>query len=1058
MLFLAAEGGAQGLTTAGIRGSVSAGDARSVDAFVRVTSNATGFSVEVRASRGRFLVQGLEPGGPYTITVRSFGFVPQRRDGIVLKLGELTDMVFALEPLAMVMDTVRVTARQQHTYAAAHADGGTGMTISASVLERLPTLNRDLYDFVRLVPQISTKISLSNPGLSAAGTGFRYNNFLLNGVSERSLSGGVSPAFAGVKSVPLDAVQEFQVLLSPYDVRYGDFAGALVNSITKSGTNTMLGSVFMYGRNDRLARSGSTTPYEKEQYGFSLGGPIVRNRLHFFMAAELQRFTSPPQGPYVGQPEHAKDPVPVSADDLDRFETIMRNHGLTAGSAGPVLNRNPQRNLFTRLDLAIPSRNSRLSLWDNYSGSEELAFSRPPRDTFALSSYAVTTAANARTTALQLHSVLRRAGGGHNDLLVSLRSQALPASSAVQQPVIRASVPAASGSGFVTLVSGTNEMAQGTGFRSNAFSIKDNVSLAFGTGHIATFGAEVERFHLRRGVAARPYGNWSFASLDDLQRGIADRYEVRIGFGDRDPAIGGTQYAVYAGDQWRTDRLSVTGGIRADMLDIDERPPYNALVDSLLGRRTDLMPGRRIELSPRAGFIWNMSGTRQQYLRGGIGVFTGRYPLAWAHAALSTHGVGGVLQCARRNPVLQRPPAFSPDHLAPPTMCLGGATITQGDPGEVALTNPNMRMMRVVRGSFAFDWRLPGDVLVTNEALVTRGLSDFVFLNLNLAEPQGADVNGRVLYGTIGPGGVAEPRTRSAFSEVIEVSNTSRNHSYQLSTKLEKSRLTGASGSVSYTYSRVRDAQTPLRVNNRGTITWASARVTSGRHDDLAPGISSNDLPHRIVAVGSFATSRLRTRTRLSFYYVGESGRPFTYIASGASRRGDLNADGSNSNDPIYVPRSALDPSEISISGLSTAPGSDTSAAAQAASEITQRNALENFIGRTACLRRQRGRILERNSCREAWSNTTAASIRQTLPIASRTIEAQIDVFNLLNLLNGSWGWRTTVTPALLQHVGQTTQSGAPSRSVFRFETPGPPAPIPAESNFQLQVSVRYRY
>jgi hypothetical protein len=1058
LLLLSASVSAQGVATAGIRGSVSAEQWRNVDARVNVRNDATGFSVEVHASGGRFLIQGLQPGGPYTITARSLGFVPQRWMGVFLTLGELREIRFVLQPMATRLDTVTVVARGRPAYSPAHSDGGTGTTISASLLERLPTLNRDLYDFVRLVPQISTKISLPNPGLSGGGVGFRFNNFLINGVSERTLSGGVSGAFAGGKSIPLDAVQEYQVLLSPYDVRYGDFAGALVNAVTKSGTNNMRGSIFAYGRNDRLARRAASTPYEKMQYGFSLGGPILRSRLHFFIAPELQDFTYPAAGPYVGQPADAERVVPVTAADLGRFDAIMRSYSLTAGSSGPVENSTPLRNLFTRVDMALPTWNSRLVFWNNYSRNGDMVFSRAARDTFSLSSYQVTRAAQSRTSAVHLHTTLTRAGGGHNELLVSHHSDVSRSISGVQEPIVRVSVPAVSG-GRITLNAGTHETAQGIGFRSSAFTIKDNVTLPLRS-HVVTLGAEAEHFRLRRGPAGGSYGTWSFASLEDLEHGIADRYEVRIDFGDPDPPIDGTQYAAYTGDQWRaSDRLSVTAGIRADMLAIDEHAPYHALVDSLFSRRTDEMPRRRVEFSPRVGFVWDLSGTQREHLRGGLGMFTGRYPLAWAHAALSSYGVGGVLRCSRLSPALQPPPAFNPDELAPPKACAGGSSITTAYPGDVDLLDRNLRMMRVMRGSLAYDWRLPWDIVLTNEALVTRALSDFVLLNLNLADPETTDLYGRVMYGTIGPSGIAAPKRRSAFSEVIDLRNTARNRSYQLSTRLEKTQAAGVSGFMSYTYSRVRDVQTPLRVNTRGTVAWASARVTSGRDDDLSAGISSNDVPHRIVVAGTYVRPWSHGRTELSFYYVGESGRPFTYIAFGTLGRGDLNADGSSANDPVYVPRSALDPLEIQLSGVSDSVGADNSTAAQLEREQLQRNAFENFVERTACLRRQRGQILARNSCREPWSNTMIASLRQAIPIAARAVEVQLDVFNVLNLLNGDWGLRRESAPGLLEHVGQTVEAAQTSRPIFRFNTTNVGwTTNSVESAFQLQLALRYRF
>jgi hypothetical protein len=227
----------QGVTSSGIRGIVVAEGAVAVEgARVRVSDAATGYAVEVEARHARFLIQGLEPGGPYTVTVRRLGFVAQQREHIMLELGELLELDFVLRPVVAELEPVAVVAGDKSSYSPAYAHGGTVTTISESMLRDLPTLNRDLYEFLRLVPQISTKVGVANAGFSAGGVGFRFNNFLINGVSERSMAGNVSIAYLNAKSIPLDAVQEYQVLLAPYDVRYGDFAGALVNAITKSGT------------------------------------------------------------------------------------------------------------------------------------------------------------------------------------------------------------------------------------------------------------------------------------------------------------------------------------------------------------------------------------------------------------------------------------------------------------------------------------------------------------------------------------------------------------------------------------------------------------------------------------------------------------------------------------------------------------------------------------------------------------------------------------------------------------------------------------------------------
>jgi hypothetical protein len=1048
---------AQGVTTAGLRGRVIGG--ADGDARILVRHEPTGITVDVSASHGRFLAQGLQPGGPYTVTVRSLGYTPQVRGGLFLELGELRDVVFILEPAAAQLTPVLTLAPAPPAYAL--AGGGTGLTIGESSIEHLPTLNRDLYDFVRLVPQVSTRIGLANTGLSAVGSDFRLNDFLIDGVSERTLSGGVSNAFSGARSIPIDAVQEYQVLLAPYDVRYGDFAGALVNTVTKSGANTMGGSAFAAARNDRLGR-GATAPYDRAQYGFTVGGPVVHDRLHFFTAGEAQDYTYPAAGPYAGQPPDASRPVPVSGADLGRFVALMKGYGLDPGSAGPIMNGNHLRNWFTRVDLALPRWASRVVVSHNYVASEDLAFSRAAVDTFSLSSAMFTRVLDGHATVVHVHTTLGRPGGGHNELLVSQRSDASDAVVPAQQPIVRVSVPSLSG-GSITLNSGTPESAQGadltaSGFRSHAFAVTDNLTLPVGDGHVLMLGGTVERYRLRRGLVTGLYGTWTFESLDAFEAGVADRYEARVDFDNPGALITGEQYSLYASDRWQpSPYFTLTFGVRGDMQALDGHAPYNPAVESLFGRRTDATPTRRVELSPRVGFIWELPTDRPQRLRGGVGIFTGRYPLAWAQTARSSYGVDSVIRCNRLSAQAQRPPAFSPDYRTPPEGCAGGASLAPASPGDVDLLAPDLRIARVARTSLAHDWQLPAGVTWTNEILVTRALSDFVFVNLNLDAPTSTDAYGRVMYGTVAPTGRATRQPRSAFAEVIELRNTSANRSSQFATRLARTTATGLSGSVAYAYSHVRDVQTPLRVNTRGTAAWASARVATGPQDELSASTSSNDIPHRIIVTSTWVSPWSRWRTEVSSYFVAESGRPFTYIAFGTLGRGDLNADGSGSNDPIYVPRSGA--AEVLFSGISDSVGADNSSAAQGRRQDAQRAAFDAFVDRTDCLRRQRGRILARNTCREPWSSTTIASVRQSIPFAQRAMEVRVDAFNLLNMLNAQWGLRREAAPAVLEHVGQVTDSPERSWPLFRFDEANTAWTTGlGEGTFQLQLSVRYRF
>jgi hypothetical protein len=1051
---------AQGVATAGIRGSVVSVDGSSVDGTrVRVVNTATGHSVEREILYGGFLVQGLEIGGPYVVTLTRLGLRQVREEGILLTLGGLLELDFVMQPEAIGLDTLTVVA---NPFALINGHGGTATTITEPLVQRLPTLDRNVYDFVRLVPQVSTKVGFQRSGVSAAGANLRFNNFLIDGAEERFVNGNVSAAFNIGKSIPLEAVKEYQVLTAPYDVRYGDFAGALINTVTTSGTNEWRGSTFASWRNDRLARGSEVAgeaPYDQLQYGFALGGPLVRDRVHFFVAPEFQRFSSPAPGPFLGQPSTATPGVPVSEADIERLDEIMRGYGLSAGSAGLVQNSEPLRNLFTRVDATIPGWRSRATVSLTYASAEDQRFSRTSTDTYALSSYQWTLASGLRVASVRVLSDLSRVGGGHNEVIVSQSSDWGDFIPNVHQPLLRILVPGASG-GVVTLNAGTGEQAQGRFGRASSVRIRDDLSLPLGPDHVLRLGLQAERFRSERGGVVGGYGVWTFAGLDALEQGVAARYELRKSLVGASTTLAGGQYSAWIGDEWRVRAgISITLGVRADLLHLAGQAPYNAAVDSVFGRRTDRMPRLRVHLSPRIGFAWDHGGSGRGQLRGGVGLFTGRPPLAWVVPALSSYGVGiGVLRCGLLPSDAGTPPAFVRDYRAAPSACSTGPSLTTAPLGDVDLLDRDLKMAQTLRASLAYDRMLPWGLVATTEALVSRHLSDFRWVNLNLVGPQTIDRFGRVLYGTIGTSAVATPVQRSGFAEVIDLRNTSRNYSYQLSTRVEKRFDGGIAATASYTYSRVRDVQSPSRVNLPGIALWSDARAVSGRHEDTPVGISLNDLPHRVVTALTYSAPWRRARTDLSLYYVGESGTPFTYIAAGAGRAGDLNADGSNTNDPIYVPRDVFDANEILFSGMGEGAGADNSATAQADRVRAQQEAFESYMEGSVCLRRQRGRILERNTCREPWSHTLIASVRQSIPIGGQMFEAGLDVFNVLNLLGHAWGRHRIAAPRLLEHVGQTTGAAGTTQPIFRFDTTRTEwTTLETESAFQLQLTLRYR-
>jgi hypothetical protein len=1058
LLLIATQLAAQGVATSAIRGIVRSDDNVPIDAAVTIRNVATGVVWKARVREGNYLLQGLEIGGPYVIEVRHLGFVSQRSAPTTLPLGSSVEVDFILKRAPLTLDTVTVVTRRPDLAQA--GGGGTSTTIDDDLLHRLPTLNRNVFDFLPLAPQLSTKVGAGRTGLSAAGANLRFNNFLINGVDERLVNGNVSSGINGGKSIPVDAVKEYQVLVAPYDVRYGDFTGALVNTVTRSGTNELTGSAFSYWRSDRLGRpqdDSTSQPYERLQTGFSFGGPVRRNRIHFFVAPEVQRLTSPAPGAYLGQPETSAAKLRIDPADISRFEDVMKKYGLIPGSAGVVTNKSNLLNVFIRVDAAIPEWNSRIIAFASSGFSDDSRFTRTSLDSFSLSTYRFSTASRGRLASIQLHTDLPWLRGGHNELLMSHLTDGQDFLPDVKQPLVRVALPAVDG-GVVTLSSGTAETAQGRFSDNRSFSIKDEFSFSLYRTSEIVVGGQVENFRIHRGGVTGGYGVWTFSNLDSLAKGSAERYELRQDLGDGGAPLSGWQYAAYLGSHWTpAPRLELTGGVRADALSFSSRPAYNAAFDSIFGRRTDRMPDAQLLWSPRLGFTWKPFGPAT--LRGGVGMFTGRPPKAWYAPAITSNGLGtGLLRCGPSPSDAGPPPAFMPDYRNAPTACGNGPAV--GPTGDVDLLDPKLRMAQTLRSSLAFDYRLKQDVLVSTEAVVSRNRADFAFVNLNLKGPQRIDRFGRVMYGTIGDNGVAKPAAvNNGFSEVIDLTNTSRNYSYEMSAQVEKRFARNSSASAAYTWSRVRDVQSPSRVNMSGLSMWGDARAVSGYLDDLTPGISLNDHPHRFVGTITYKLPWGKASTDLSFYYVAESGVPFTYLAHGASRRGDLNADGSNANDPVYVPLDTFDEKEIVLSGKSDARGADNSDAAKLQRIADQRAALDRFIERSECLRRQRGRILQRNSCREPMSQTTIAGARHTFRVASRELEAGLDLFNVLNLINSRWGKYRVSDPKLLEHVEQRQSSAEITQSVFRFNPDRTQwITSPTESAYQLQVGLRYRF
>lgn len=1040
---LAARPLAAQVTTGTIAGTVTGDQGQPLeDAQIQVVNTATGLSRGVRSTAaGRYSVPGLEVGSGYNVTVRRIGYTAQTRQTVTVALGQATRVDFALATQATVLGEVATIATRDALISPTRS--GVSTTISDTALRRLPTLNRNFTDFVALTPQASS----AGPGLSGGGTNNRYNNIQIDGATETDLFGlgstGQPGGQASGKSIGLESVKEYQVLLTPFDVRQGNFAGLLVNAVTKSGTNEFHGTAFGLTRNQGLTRTQPyINKYDQSQYGFSVGGPIIKDKAFFFINPEFQTRSTPASGMYVGGPLNPTAPPPQSR--LDTLNTYLRQYGLPTGGGGLVNNNNPLQNIFGRIDVNLPF-NTQLVARHNYGYAQDQSFSRSA-SSFRLDNNGYAFQSTKNASVVQLRTLFN--SGLFNELLVnrtSIRDRRTPNVSGTPEIQVVTT-------GY-TFFSGAENASQGNQLDQDILELTDNLTLPVGA-HRFTIGTQNQFYKVRNLFGQYSSGAWRFASLDSLRQGIPNQFIVGVPLqGDGAVRFRSAQYGAYLQDEWSvTPTFNLSIGLRADIPTFRDKPTYNRVVDSTFNMNTSDIPSGNIQWSPRVGFNWNVTGNDMNQLRGGVGLFTGRPAFVWLSNSFQNSGSNGFarLTC---NPTGagQGVPAFNQANISnPPYQCAGGLKATAG--GEIDIADPNLKFPQNLRATLGYDHRLAKNWVATFEGLYTRGINGLFYQNAALAGPQGTDRYGRVIYGAPAgsPTGNGTPVLKVATrSQVFEVSNQSADHAYNLTAQLQRKYADRYEGSVSYTYGRAFDVQ--AFTSSTAFSQYRFGRPWAGDQSSKDATRSIFEQRHRIVAQGTYS---FPTKTDLTMIYFGESGNPYDYTVNG-----DLNGDGITRNDPLYIPVNALDPSQMVFVNYQPVVGGPTYTPQQ------QADAFQRFVESTPCLRNNRGHIVPRNACENPWTHRLNVSARQSLPTMwAQNLSLQVDVFNFLNLLNKNWGAQRfggLQSPYdLLQYRGLTGGTtfftGTPT---FQFD-PNYRKFVAnnLSSNYQIQAQIRYSF
>jgi len=969
---------AQGVTSAAFSGRVTDSEGKALPgATVTAKHLPTGtvFETTTRLD-GRFDIPAAKVGGPYSVIATLTGFAPQTLADITLKLGENRSLAFKLEQ-ARIEVGVTVTAPNP---VISQSRTGAAQNVSTAVIESMPSISRTFGDFTRLSPQVDSGGSGS---FNAAGRNNKYNSIQIDGAVNNDLfglSGSGTPGLAA--PVSLDAVQEFQLVLAPYDVRYGGFTGAGLNAITRYGTNSFSGSAYFFGRNQNFVGNGpDKTPYgnfSQSQYGLRLGGPIVKDKLFFFLSVESGRQTTPPT--YVINDSGTSNDfggANVSTADAQRFVDILKNkYGYTTtgfGSGYKQIQANNDK-IFFRLDYNINSKN-RLTVRNNYiSGLQDNPPSKASSSVFAFGDdfYRLTNKTN--STVLQLQSTI--SNSVFNELILNYTT--IRDSRQIGDklfPQVNVAI-----AGGYRLTAGSEQYSGANGLNQDILEITDNLTWAVGD-HMFTIGTHNEFFKFANLYIRNLYGYWEFSSLDNFENGVASRYYHD--FYTANPSqkwwaqFSVAQLGGYIGDKWAVlPNLSLTYGVRLDVPIINNTPTANPTVLSVYGVPTNQAASGNLLFSPRLGFNWDVFNDKRTQVRGGIGYFSGRTPYVWISNQFSNSGMD-FTRLDIRNPAF----AFVTDPLNQPVP-QGAAALTS----EVDLIDKNFTYPQLLRANVAVDHELPLGIVGTVEFIYSKNMKEILYQDLNLRNLGATTLGGRTTYArdvdkvALGT---------SLYTDVIYLTNTNQGYQYTLSGQLQKNFTDRSWINAYYTYGQSKDV-------NSGTSSQAASNFVYNpiRYDVNNPELtwSNYDVRHRLGIAFSWQIKLFKKApTSISMFYSGVSGRPY----STTYNYFDANGDAATGNDLVYVPANQSEVIFVNSSGAVMADQAGLWATFNA------------FISGDPGLANYRGKIVPRNSSRTPWYNGLDARLAQDLPVPAlngHSLQLTLDVINLLNLINKDWG------------------------------------------------------
>ena len=994
---------------------------------ISVTHTPSGTTYEgVTRGDGRFFIDGMRVGGPYTATASLAGFNTEAQEGLTVSIGTTTDVTFTLT-ISKVTETVTVVGKSDIVFSSSRT--GAATAVLREELASLPTISGRINDVTRLSPQ-------STGGGSFGGQDNRMNNITVDGSYFNNSFGlaGQPGDRTGVAPISLEAIEQVQVNVAPYDVRQGNFVGATVNTVTRSGSNRYTGSVYYRMRNESFVgkeQSGlafNPGTFETTDLGEWFGGPIVKNKLFFFESYESQKdkrplttYTSNPGGaPATGNTTR------VLASDLTDLSAFLKSRfDYDTGPYDGLTDETPAKPFLLKVDYNLNGSN-RISFRynqlnsssDSYlSGSGSWGYSGGRRTytndylTYQNSTYSLLE--NIKSGIGEWNSVLSQTMT--NNLIIGYTTQDESRADIQLFPFVDILKE-----GTVYTSFGSELYTPSNKLLYNTFQAQDSFT-KYGRSHSLTFGGAIEKYHSDNSYYPGLQSLYAYSSLADFYTDANDylanpgrttspvtlaRFQVAYSNVVGEPVppfqmLDVWYTSAYAQDVWKPrSNLTITGGLRMDVASFGDTAIDNPAVDALTFRdgdgnpiqyNTGKLPDASPLWSPRVGVNWDVTGDKSTQIRGGTGIFTGKPIYVWISNQIGNTGMlTGTIDT--RGATTKYPFNPSPDAYKP------AATGNPPASASIAVTDPNFRFPQVFRTNIALDRRLPWDLVATGEFIYNRDVNGMAYINANLPAAQsaftGVDTRPRwtgpsCSAPTVGPCQSAiNNAAGNQVTQNIVLGNQDIGRSWLFSASVMKPLWKGLQFKSAYSYGETRNTVDPGSV---AAGSWnANPIVSDSNKPSLA--FSSSSPGHRFFISASYTKQYFGwgATTVAAYFNVYTNGNS-SYIF-GSDANGDT-----GTNDLIYIPRNV---SEMNFKSY-TSQGRTFTPDEQAA-------AFDAYINQDAYLSKHRGEYAERGAVFYPLVKRMDLSVTQDVFHSVKGMkhsgQIRLDITNFGNLLNHNWG------------------------------------------------------